>query len=149
MPERTPQELIVERNSALNRGDWDALAALTHPDYVEEYPQSGERIRGRANLRAILEHYPGGLTESEVGETNVYGAQERWMLAPNFAVVKVTGTGDVHTAVIRARYPDGSYWYIITLFRMAHGMMRSATSYFAPDFPPPEWRESFVERIED
>ena len=30
-----------------------------HDDYVEEYPQSGERIRGKQNVRSVYENYPG------------------------------------------------------------------------------------------
>lgn len=148
MPERTARELVELRNTAINRGDWAALEALTHPDYVEEYPQSGERIRGGANVRAILENYPGGLTESESRAPEVYGPEERWVVAPNFSVIKVTGTGDVYTSVVGAKYPDGSQWFIVSLFRMSDGMMRSATTYFAPEFPAPDWRAPFVERMQ-
>ncbi len=148
MPERTPQELVELRNAAMNTQDWDALEALTHPEYVEEYPQSGERIRGRANVRAILENYPGGLVKGRVHSSAVYGAEDRWLVAPNFSVVRVTGTGDVYTAVISANYPDDSHWFIVSLFRMTDGMTRSATTYFAPDFPAPDWRAGFVERVD-
>jgi hypothetical protein len=34
-----------------------------HDDYVEEYPQSSERIRGKRNWRSILQNHP-GLTSS-------------------------------------------------------------------------------------
>jgi hypothetical protein len=34
---------------------------LLHDDYVEEHPQSGERIRGKHNSRVVGENYPGGL----------------------------------------------------------------------------------------
>lgn len=149
MPERTARELIDLRNTAINTRDWAALDALTHPDFIEEYPQSGERIRGGANLRAILENYPGGITESASRAPEVYGAEDRWVVAPNFSVIKVSGTGDVYTTVISARYPDGSHWFIVSLFRMSDGKMRSATTYFAPDFPAPDWRARFVERMED
>lgn len=149
MTERTPQELVELRNAAMNRADWDALEALTHPNYVEDYPQSGERIRGRANLRAILENYPGGLTTGRVEAGAVYGSAERWMMAPNFSVIRVTGTSEVYTGVISANYPDGSHWFIISLFRMSDGMVRSATTYFAPDFPAPDWRAPYVERVRD
>jgi hypothetical protein len=30
-----------------------------HDDYVEECPQSGERIRGKQNVRTVYENYPG------------------------------------------------------------------------------------------
>jgi hypothetical protein len=32
-----------------------------HDDYVEEYPQSGERIRGKQTARTVNDNYPGGL----------------------------------------------------------------------------------------
>ena len=37
----------------------DAIDDLIHDDYVEEYPQSGERIRGKDNARTVYENYPG------------------------------------------------------------------------------------------
>ncbi len=146
MAERTAQELIELRNDAINRGDWDALEELTHPDYVEDYPQSGERIIGRKNLRAILENYPGGLTSGRADASAVYGAEPKWMVAPNFSVIRVAGTDEVYTAVISVDYPDGSHWFLISLFRMAGGMLRSCTTYYAPEFAAPEWRAQWVER---
>ncbi len=35
-----------------------AEAELRAEDYVMEMPQSGERIRGRANMRSFQENYP-------------------------------------------------------------------------------------------
>ncbi len=34
---------------AFQERDMDAVADLVHDDVVEEYPQSGERIRGKRN----------------------------------------------------------------------------------------------------
>ena len=45
--------------AALNERDLAALDALLHPDFEDVYPQSGERTRGPANLKAIIENYPG------------------------------------------------------------------------------------------
>jgi hypothetical protein len=38
--------------------DIDTAADLLHDDYIEEYPQSGERIRGKDNARAIYDNHP-------------------------------------------------------------------------------------------
>ena len=46
--------------NAANARDVAALEGLVHPAFEDVYPQSGERTRGFANLRAIIEHYPGG-----------------------------------------------------------------------------------------
>jgi limonene-1,2-epoxide hydrolase len=50
---------VVQRFAkALSEEDFDTQDALIHDDYILEYPQSGERIRGRTNRRAIMESYP-------------------------------------------------------------------------------------------
>lgn len=55
MADRTPREMVHALIDRINRHEWAGIEELVHPDYVEEYPQSGERIRGFANLRKILE----------------------------------------------------------------------------------------------
>jgi len=51
---------IVERYMhAVSVDDFDTQDALIHDDYLLLYPQSGERIRGRENRRALVEAYPG------------------------------------------------------------------------------------------
>ena len=53
---------IVERYArALQDKDHDALALLITDDFVDEMPQSGERVRGKANQLALLRNYPGGV----------------------------------------------------------------------------------------
>ena len=52
---------IVERYARALPGDFETLASLRHANFVEEWPQSGERIRGHANYQLIHKNYPGGL----------------------------------------------------------------------------------------
>ena len=60
--------MAVDRNAehaqayaaALASNDLDALDRLRTPDFVEDWPQSGERIVGHAQYRAIHDAYPGG-----------------------------------------------------------------------------------------
>ncbi len=52
---------IVDRYArAMTEVDLDAVDELLHDDVIVEFPQSGERIRGRANRRATMENYPDG-----------------------------------------------------------------------------------------
>src|SRR6476619_3141638 len=44
--------------SAMQTNDFKAAGEFLHDDYILEWPQSGERIRGRANFVAINELYP-------------------------------------------------------------------------------------------
>ena len=148
MPEGSARDLAERYTNALNHRDWKTLEATVHADYYVDFPQSGERIRGFANLRAMFEGYPGGLsTTAHAGATTVIGGEDRWVVTPNFTVVRVTGTSDVFTIVARAAYPDGSEWFVISTTRAEEGRMRSATTYFAPAFEAPEWRASIVEPI--
>jgi hypothetical protein len=39
--------------------DFDVMDEVFADDAVVEYPQSGERIRGCTNIRAVEENYPG------------------------------------------------------------------------------------------
>ncbi len=47
------------RQEFFGRQNIDAIVDLMHDDSVEEYPQSGERIRGKDNARRVYENYPG------------------------------------------------------------------------------------------
>jgi ketosteroid isomerase-like protein len=96
----TPRDFLIDFFDRMSRRDLDGLLALIHPDFVEEYPQSGERVRGPANLRAILENYPGGLGEA-VAEPAYHGRDEDWVITPAFTVVRVTDGVNSGTGLVR------------------------------------------------
>lgn len=128
-----------------NARDLGALELVVHPDFEDLYPQSGERTRGFANLRAIIEHYPGGGYEGQ-GAEKIVGTEDRWVLTPAFTVLRIEGTGDTFTGVSRGRYPDGTDWHIVTIGQVRDGRLWRAETYFAPAFAPPAWRAEWVER---
>lgn len=129
--------------AAANGRDPAALEDLLHPNFEDVYPQSGERTRGFANLRAIIEHYPGGYEGR--GTDRVAGAEDRWVLTPMFSVLRIEGTGDTFTGVSRGHYPDGTDWYIVTIAEVRDGRIWRADTYFAQTFEPPAWRSRWVE----
>ena len=47
MSEQENRNTLERLFQAFARHDLDAIDDLMHDDYVEEYPQSGERIRGK------------------------------------------------------------------------------------------------------
>lgn len=145
----TPRQLFERWVKAVNEQDRALLASVLHPDYVDEMPQSGERTRGAANLFAILDNYP-RFDEmlNNVSEAELIGAEERLVLTPSFRVVQVVGEAEVHTVTARARYPDGSHWYMITLVRIRDGLIHRTTTFYAPEYPAPEWRAPWVERMQ-
>jgi hypothetical protein len=64
MNEREVRELFFQRLQHLSP---EAEYELCHPDYVMEMPQSGERIRGRDNMRAFQEPTRGRPPSSHAG----------------------------------------------------------------------------------
>ena len=145
----SPREFLDRWLNAINTQDKHAMAAMTHPDFIDEIPQSGERTRGMANLFAILDNYPRfDEMRNNISETEVIGAEERLVITPSFRVVQVVGQAEMYTVTARARYPDGSHWYMIIIARMKDGLIHRTTSFYAPEFPAPEWRSRWVERME-
>jgi hypothetical protein len=147
MPERSGREFVDAWVAVVSTADFDRLPELLHPDCVHEYPQSGERFRGIANIRAIFENYPGGFSPGRQDHSSlrVAGGTDRWTMLPNFTVVRTTGAGNSFTSAIKAHYPDGSEWYVISVFELADGLMTRASMFFAPVFEAPEWRRPFAE----
>jgi SnoaL-like domain len=143
MTPHDPAGVMVAMSEIISHGDFDRLAEAIHQDAVFEYPQSGERFRGLANIRAQFENYPnldpGGSQLAEVI------GDEAYALTPTYTVIRVEGTGQRGTAVIRVRYPDGSFWWVLNLYELREGRIARMRAYFAPDFEPPDWRAPFRE----
>jgi ketosteroid isomerase-like protein len=127
-----------------NRRDHDGMGEVVAEDFIQEWPQSGERIRGFANVRAVLANYP-GLPDVEV--QRVRGSEDRWLLTPSFTLLRVTGTGDQYTTESLVRYPNGETWHSVSVFEFRDGKISRETSYFAAPFPPATWRAPWVEAM--
>jgi SnoaL-like domain len=146
----TPHEIFSLRLAkAMNERKYDEYEALLTEDYVGEYPQSGEKIRGAKNARAILEGYPGGLPEESLDTKSArIAATDRWVRTPTFTFVRAEGTGDVGVSAMKARYPDGSVWWVVNFYELRDNRLARSTTFFAPTFEVPEWRKPFVELSE-
>jgi hypothetical protein len=135
---------IVEKYLRAFPAEVETLTALQHPEFVEEFPQSGERIRGSKNFRAIQQQY----TDMRSELRNVVGTEDRWVMAPTLTPVRVFGSGDTFTALSHGTYPDGSTYHILTIVEMRDEKIYRATTFFAAPFEAPEWRAQWVERME-
>ena len=108
-----------------------SLFALDWDETIEEYPQSGERIRGKTNLRAIIDNYP-GRRENDF----------------RIGTAEITGNGDDFVARGSITYPNGETWHAVMLITVRDGKIAKITSYFAAPFEAPAWRAKWVERVE-
>jgi hypothetical protein len=112
---------------ALGAGDWEAAAGHMHDDFVQEWPQSGERIVGRDNAIAINQNFPGGLPTMKFRRT---------VAAGHLAVLEVELT-----------YADGSRYLGVIVVELRDGRIAKETDYFAQPFSAPQWRAQWVERM--
>lgn len=146
MPERTNEEVVHAYTAAFEAVDRDALSALRHRDYVAEWPQSGERVRGDANMRAINDNWPGGQVEAHLEPGHIVGSEDRWVMTPSYTLQRVAGSGDAWWADLSVRYPDGSTWTMIAFLELRDGKVLREVDYFAQPFEPAPWRARWVER---
>jgi len=98
-------------------------------DYVMEMPQSGERFRGRENLRAMQRTYPITAPPS-VRLRRVLVRDGLWV---------VEGAID---------YGDGPALDVVMILELRDGRMWRDRWYFAEPFEAPGWRAQWVERME-
>jgi ketosteroid isomerase-like protein len=145
MDDNRNADLVDRYFSAVAANDFETLARLRAPDWIEDWPQSGERIRGHDRYRAIHERYPGGFPDIEV--ERLVGAEDRWVMTPSMTVQRVIGSGDVWVAEGLNQYGDGSSARIVAIIELRDGLVRRQHTYFAAPFEAPAWRADWVEPI--
>lgn len=98
-------------------------------DYALEMPQSGERFRGRENVRAFQEAYP-ITSPPTIRIRRVLVREGLWV---------VEGVADG---------ADGRVRDVVLIFELRDGRMWRDRWYFAEPFEAPEWRARWAERME-
>jgi len=142
---RAVLERLIE---IISNGEYDSLPEVLHPDFVQEIPQSGERVVGIDNFRKVLENLPGDRSGLELDRSpHISGDEERYVMTPTFTLVKVQGVGEELTSYVKAKYPDGSDWYVVTFSSYKDGKIVKRVDFFAPFFDPPAWRSEWAETM--
>ena len=104
---------------------------VRHQDYVMEMPQSGERFRGRENMRAFQ-------------RARNYHSTPPQSLRLHRLLVK-EGLWVVEGVI---DYDDGRVFDVVVISELKDGKMWRDRWYFAEPFEAPEWRSQWVERME-
>jgi ketosteroid isomerase-like protein len=125
MSEDIQRQLVVELWRRIGRFDFEGAGELLHDDYVCEWPQSNERIRGRANFVALNAHYPG-----------------RWAAE----VKRVIVDGDHASSEVVLTYADQTVT-VVSFYEMRDGKIYHEVDYWPEPYAAPEWRKPWVERI--
>lgn len=117
---------IEEHWKASERGDSDAEHAIYAAGAILDYPQSGERFRGRPAIQAQRGGHPA----------------ER-----HFTIRRIRGGGDLWVSECVITY-DGAPTYSVSIMELTHDQVTHETQYFADPFPAPASRAPLAEPIQ-
>jgi SnoaL-like domain len=116
---------IAEHWQASERGDSDAEHAIYAADAILDYPQSGERFRGRSRIQAQRGGHPA----------------ER-----HFTILRIRGGADLWVSECVITY-DGAPAYSVSVMEFTDGQVSHETQYFADPFQAPSSRAALAEPI--
>jgi hypothetical protein len=127
MDDRTVRAALQRHWDASDANDFKVEHEIYREDAVLDYPQSGERIRGRHNI------------------------QESRFVQPNkkrFTVRRIVGSGDLWVTEFVLMY-DSMPSYTVSIMEFREGLVAHETQYFADRFDPGPSRAHLVERVDE
>ena len=126
MDDRDIREALDLHWAASDANDFEAEHRIYGEDAVLEYPQSGERIRGRLNILSSRAAQPS---------------------TKRFTVRRIVGGGDLWISELVLTY-DGQPFYVVSIMEFAGAEVVRETQYFGEAFEPGPSRAQWVERME-
>ncbi len=125
MDEKGIRDALDRHWAASDANNFDVEHDIYREDALLEYPQSGERVRGRDNIQA-----------SRVAQPN----------SKRFTVRRIVGAGDLWVTEFILAY-DGRPSYAVSVMEFQDGKVARETQYFADPFEPGPSRAQWVERM--
>jgi ketosteroid isomerase-like protein len=110
---------------ALEKRDLDAIEDLRADHFVMEWPQSGERVRGKQFARTIEDSYEG---QADLRPRRILGKAGVWVIEATINV----GSDRSH---------------MVSVLEIESGRIVRQTDYFGDPFPAPDWRANLVEKM--
>ena len=112
--------------AASDANDFETEHRIYLEDAVLEYPQSGERTRGRSNIM-----------NQRAGQPN----------KKRFSIRRIIGSGELWVTEFILTYDDKPS-YTVSIMEFRDGKVVRETQYFADPFAAPVWRAQWVERMD-
>ena len=112
--------------AASDANDFETEHRIYHEDAVLEYPQSGERTRGRFRIQNQRASQPSN---------------------KRFTVRRIIGSGDLWVTEFILTY-DGKPSYTVSIMEFSGNKVVRETQYFADPFVAPASRAQWVERMD-
>jgi SnoaL-like domain len=125
MDDRTVRLALQRHWDASDANDFEVEHEIYRNDAVLDYPQSGERIRGRRNIQASRTVQPN---------------------RKRFSVRRIIGGGDLWVTEFVLSY-DGTPSYVVSIMEFREGLVAHETQYFADRFDPGPSRAHLVELV--
>jgi ketosteroid isomerase-like protein len=123
MGERENRRVVERLIECINHRRVEVMDELFHEDAVMDWPQSGEKVVGGDNRRAVYGAFPG---------------------LPTIRPRRMLAAGDLVLAEASLDY-GGPMFKTVFIFEFRHGKIARETAYWAEPFNPPEWRSQWVE----
>jgi len=124
----TAVEIVRKYWELMNTNDFRSVGSILSDDFVLEWPQSKERIRGRDKFAAMNEEYP---------------AQGRW----KFTINRIVGSDN--EAVSDVHVTDGvQLARVISFFTTSDEKIARMVEFWPDTYPAPENRKHLVEPLE-
>lgn len=124
MKDQEIREALGLHWAASDANDFEREHQIYREDAVLEYPQSGERIRGRHNIQA-----------SRIAQPN----------KKRFTMRRILGIGDLWITEFILTY-DGRPSFAVSIMEFEAGGVAHETQYFSDPFDPGPSRAQWVER---
>ncbi|GKQ55272.1 nuclear transport factor 2 family protein [Bradyrhizobium sp. Ce-3] len=126
MDDQTVRAALQRHWEASDASDFEREHDIYRDDAVLDYPQSGERIRGRRSIQ-----------ESRTVQPNT----------KRFTIRRIIGGGDLWVTEYILTYDDRPS-YVVSIMEFRDGLVAHETQYFADRFAPSPSRAHLVERID-
>jgi hypothetical protein len=131
MPDQSIQEQQIraaldQHWAASDANDFETEHRIYLDDAVLEYPQSGERTRGRSNIQGQRESQPN---------------------KKRFSIRRIIGSGELWVTEFILTY-DNKPSYTVSIMEFTGDKVARETQYFADPFAAPAFRAQWVERMD-
>jgi hypothetical protein len=124
--EKEIRAALSQHWAASDANDFETEHQIYLEDAILDYPQSGERFRGRANIQSSRTLQP---------------SKKR------FEVRRILGSGSLWITEYILYY-DEKPFFTVSIMEFKDGKVAHETQYFDAPFEASAWRSRFVERID-
>jgi hypothetical protein len=130
-PEQSTQEQRIraaldQHWAASDANDFETEHRIYLDDAVLEYPQSGERTRGRSNIQGQRASQPN---------------------KKRFSIRRIVGSGELWVTEFVLTY-DAKPSYTVSIMEFKGDKVARETQYFADPFAAPAFRAQWIERMD-